>query len=61
MGLCIAKRALFITLAFAFFVAVVIFVPLQNGLTAAGRASLAVCGFAIIVWGTQVFTDAISG
>ncbi|MDF2570804.1 MAG: Sodium:sulfate symporter transrane, partial [Sporomusa sp.] len=57
----ISNRAGLITVAFAVLAAIMFLVPLQNGLTAAGRASLAVCGFAIIVWGTQVFPDAVSG
>ena len=55
------KRSLSILAAFFCLVWINWFMPELAGLTAPGRASLAVAVFAIIIWVTQALDDAFSG
>lgn len=57
----IGKKVISVVLAFSCLIGITWFTPDVAGLSASGKAALAVAVFAIIVWMTQAFEDAVSG
>lgn len=55
------KKLLSVVFAFICLIGINWFTPEMPGLNASGKAALAVAVFAIIVWMTQAFEDAVSG